>query len=62
MVFDSPKASKEENDGTAGSYFEDEKDFDTPSLKSQEEEYDKKPFLFYPDDKFKIVWDLFITL
>jgi hypothetical protein len=42
---------------------EDEKDFDSLACLSQKQQaMERKPYLFYPDEKFKIAWDLFITL
>ena len=45
------------------SHQEDEKDFDGLTCASQKlQTMERKPYLFYPDEKFKIGWDLFITL
>ena len=45
------------------SHQEDEKDFDNTVNSSQKTQaMVRKPYLFYPDEKVKIAWDLFITL
>ena len=53
----------EKNEEGQESHQEDEKDFDSLTKASQKQQaMERKPYLFYPDEKFKIAWDLFITL